>query len=112
LLTIVAENPQRARTIREQMPRLKRGGEGIAATTENIKASIQDRRPLNMPRLSGGGRQCSLEVVPPLAGISTAGLSAGSSRTNKSRRATKFRMDVVMRARTMRSIWVSPSNNG
>jgi hypothetical protein len=38
LLTIVAENPQGARTIREQRPRAQKGGEGISATTENIKA--------------------------------------------------------------------------
>jgi hypothetical protein len=56
LLTIVAENPQGARTIREQRPRVQKGAEGISATTENIeniKASIQERRPLNVPALIG-----------------------------------------------------------
>jgi hypothetical protein len=55
LLTIVAENPQGARTIREQRPRAQKGGEGISATTENIEASIQERRPQNMPALIGRG---------------------------------------------------------
>jgi hypothetical protein len=32
---------------------LKRGGEGIPATTENIEASIQERRPQNTPALIG-----------------------------------------------------------
>jgi hypothetical protein len=56
LLTIVAENLQGARTIREQRPRVQKGAEGISATTENIeniKASIQERRPLNVPALIG-----------------------------------------------------------
>jgi hypothetical protein len=40
--------------------RAQKGGEGIAATTENIKASIQDRRSLNMPALIGRGPSMQL----------------------------------------------------